>query len=41
MICVINKHQVADFERIIRKYPGSFAVISSVSSTYGNFKKIK
>ena len=30
-----------DFENIINQYPGSFAVISSVNSTFGNFKKVK
>ena len=37
LICVINKSQIVDFERIITKYPGTFAYISSVSETVGNF----
>ena len=40
LICVVNKHQLVDFQRIIEHYPGSFAVISSVTQTVGNFKKI-
>ena len=37
LICVINKHQIVDFEKIITKYPGTFAYISSVNETVGNF----
>ena len=40
LICVVNKHQLVDFERIIRRYPGTFAYISSVTQTMGNFKHI-
>ena len=41
VICVVNKHQIADIQNIISKYPGSFAYITSVSETLGNFKQIK
>lgn len=41
IVCVVNKRQVVDFEKIIKQYPGSFAVLSSVNSTLGNFKKVK
>ena len=41
VICVVNKHQIADIQSIISKYPGSFAYITSVSETLGNFVKIK
>ena len=41
IICIINKHQIADIQRIIQRYPGSFAYITSVSETMGNFTKIK
>ena len=40
LLCVVNKHQLVDFERIIRRYPGTFAYISSVTQTMGNFKHI-
>lgn len=39
MICVINKHQVVKLQKIIEKYPGSFAYISSVSEIFGNYNK--
>ncbi len=40
IICVINKHQIVDFQRIVRQYPGTFAYVTSVTETVGNFKKI-
>ena len=41
VICIVNKHQIADIQGIISKYPGSFAYITQVSETLGNFRKIK
>ncbi len=41
IVCIINKHQIADIQRIIQRYPGSFTYITSVSETMGNFHKIK
>lgn len=42
LICIVGTHQIAEFEQILKNYPGSFAYISSVSETIGNFKyKIK
>ena len=41
VICIVNKHQIADIQAIISKYPGSFAYITQVSETLGNFRKIK
>ena len=41
IVCIINKHQIADIQRIIQHYPGSFTYITSVSETIGNFHKIK
>ena len=40
MICVINKHQIIELQKIIAKYPGTFAYIGDVSETMGNFKRI-
>lgn len=40
MICVVNKHQIADLQKILLKYPGTFAYIGDVRETMGNFKKI-
>ena len=41
LICVVNKNQIIDFENIIKKYDGTFAYITSVNETVGNFKIIK
>lgn len=40
LICVINKSQTAALSKIIRRFPNSFAIMSSVSEVMGNFKKL-
>ena len=37
LICVVNRRQVVEFERIIQKYEGTFAYISTVNGTVGKF----
>lgn len=41
LICVVNKHQIYEFQQILARYPDTFAYISTVSATVGNFKIIK
>lgn len=41
ILCVINKHQIVDFNRILSGYSDTFAFSETVNDTYGNFKKIK
>ena len=41
LICVVNKHQLYDFKKIIDKYDNTFSFYEQVNETYGNFKKIK
>ena len=41
LICVVNKHQIVQFQRIIQQFPGSFAYLSTVKETMGTFRKIK
>lgn len=41
LICVINKHQLNDFQKILAKYDNTFSYFEVVSETYGNFKHIK
>lgn len=41
VICIVNKHQVAEVERIIRKYDGTFAYIQTISNTIGRFVRVK
>lgn len=41
LICVLNRHQLNDFQTIISKYDDTFSFCESVNETYGNFKRIK
>ena len=41
LICVVNKHQIVDFENILRKYDQTFSFCETVNGTYGNFRQIK
>lgn len=41
LICVVNRHQMVEFENIVKKYPETFAFVAPVNDTIGNFKKIK
>ena len=41
LICVVNKHQLHDFQQILAKYPDTFSYLEGVNETYGNFKNIK
>ncbi|MBR3972491.1 MAG: YitT family protein [Oscillospiraceae bacterium] len=40
LICVVNKNQMAKLSAIVRNYPNTFAIMSSVNEVMGNFKKI-
>ncbi len=41
LMCVVNKHQLVDFENILKKYSDTFAYVETVNQTFGNFKKVK
>ena len=41
LICIINKHQIFELQKILKNYPETFAYISGVNETVGNFKSIK
>lgn len=41
LICIVNRRQTVDFQNILNKYDKTFAYVSSVNETFGNFKKIK
>ena len=41
LICIINKRQRVEMERIIAKYEGSFGFCSPVKSTYGYFERFR
>ena len=40
LICVVNRHQIVKFQEILSEYPGTFAYVSEVNETMGNFKRI-
>ena len=40
LVCVVNKTQLAALSAIIHEFPNSFAVTTSASEVYGNFKRI-
>ena len=41
LVCIINKKQRIEMEKIIAGYQGSFSFCSPVKSTYGYFEKVK
>lgn len=41
LICVVNKHQLTAFKKIIERFDNTFSFCEAVNETYGNFKKIK
>ena len=40
LICVINYHQIARMESIINRFPDTFACVSAVNETLGNFRRV-
>ncbi len=41
LLCVVNKHQLINFKKILSQYDNTFAFYEMVNETYGNFQKIK
>lgn len=41
LLCVVNKHQLTDFKKIVGSYENTFSFYELVNETYGNFKHIK
>lgn len=41
LICVVNKREIVKFQRILNDFPGSFAYMTSVKETMGNFRRGK
>lgn len=41
LICVINKHQLNDLQKILARHDDTFSYFEVVNETYGNFKHIK
>ena len=41
LLCIVNKHQIVQFQRILAQFPGTFSYVSEVTETMGNFKYIR
>ncbi len=41
LLCVVNRHQLINFKKILSGYDNTFAFYELVNETYGNFKRIK
>ncbi len=39
LVCIIRKRQIAEVQRIIKSYPGTFAFFTPTSEVYGKFLK--
>ena len=39
LVCIINKRQVGEMMRILKKHPDTFASFEKVSEVFGNFKR--
>lgn len=39
LICVVNKREIVKFQRILEDFPGSFAYLTPVRETVGNFRR--
>ena len=39
LVCIINKRQIGEMMRIIKKYPDTFASFERVNEVFGNFKR--
>lgn len=41
LLCIVNKHQIVQFQRILAQFPGTFSYVSEVTETMGNFKYVR
>ena len=39
LVCIINKRQIGEMMKILKKYPDTFASFEKVSEVFGNFKR--
>ena len=39
LVCIINKRQIGEMMKILKKYPDTFASFEKVNEVFGNFKK--
>jgi len=41
LICVVNNHQITEFQNILKKYDDTFSFSKTINETYGNFKLVR
>ncbi len=41
LICVVNNHQIVEFQNILKKYDDTFSFSKTINETYGNFKLVR
>lgn len=41
LVCIVNRHQIVQFQQILAQFPGAFSYVSEVTETMGNFKRIR
>lgn len=41
LLCVVNNHQIVEFQNILKKYDDTFSYSKTINETYGNFKKVR
>ena len=41
LVCIINKRQIGEMMKLIKKYPGTFASFEKVNEVFGNFQKVR
>ena len=39
VVCIVNKREIGNMMRIIKKYPGTFANFTKVNEVFGNFRR--
>ena len=39
LICLVNKRQIVQFQKLLERFPGTFAYLSAVKETMGNFRR--
>ena len=39
LVCIINKRQIGEMMKLLKKYPDTFASFSKVNEVFGNFKR--
>lgn len=41
LVCIVNRHQIVQFQQILARFPGAFSYVSEVTETMGNFKHVR